>query len=313
MRDRHRPPRRAGPHGPGGRLRRLPAGEPARRAELPGRRRDPVVNRLGYMEEPIAGPVAASAAASAGGRGAGAYRRHGQHRRASPPSAACSRTSAATFTGSRDGIDVKVDRARYAGGHDPRAGRVEYRTQTRDGVPVSLDLDSRRPRPPEAARRPVPGPGAADRQRPRGPRPAARSEYRFGHRARARRHRPRRRPGPGASGTGLPIAGDLPITLDRGVVSGRDLHLTSPGQDITSSGFTYDIPRGHRPARLPAGEPGRGAARSAAARQARAAGEPPPFWLPTARGGARPRGASPSPATTTPCGSSSTSRTWWRR
>ncbi len=48
----------------------------------------------------------------------------------------------------------------------------------------------------------------------------------------------------GTSETGLPIAGNLPISLDRGVISGRDIHLTSPGQDITSSGFTYDVERG---------------------------------------------------------------------
>ena len=79
----------------------------------------------------------------------------------------------------------------------------------------------------------------------------------------------------GPARRGLPIAGDLPITLDRGVISGRDLHLTAPGQDITSSGFTYDLQRGAGQLRLPAGQPRRGPA---------GAGAPGP---PEARRGAR--------------------------
>ena len=47
----------------------------------------------------------------------------------------------------------------------------------------------------------------------------------------------------GTSETGLPISGNLPIDLDAGVISSRDVRLTAPAQDILARELTYDIPR----------------------------------------------------------------------
>jgi hypothetical protein len=83
------------------------------------------------------------------------------------------------------------------------------------------------------------------------------------------------------SETGLPIAGTLPIFLDRGVISGRDIHLASPGQDITSSGFTYDVERGtgRLDFRLVSADVG---PLGPVLVDPPARGEEPAFWLPSA-------------------------------
>jgi TamB, inner membrane protein subunit of TAM complex/AsmA family len=235
------------------------------------------VNRLGWTAEPLQGPLAADARflwTSAGWSYRGTA--------TAPRFAALGRVIQdvrASFTGGPDGVDVGVERARYADGSFKGLISVDT-TQKGPGVPVSLDLDladlaihkllaDQFP----GEELPVVG-GLSGRV-------GGTFEYRF--------NSERVLAGSGKAGlhvrgtseTGLAIAGDLPITLDRGVISGRDLHLTAPGQDITSSGFTYDLQRGSGqfdfrlastdvgplgPVLL--GPPKRG--------------EPPDFWLPTA-------------------------------
>jgi translocation and assembly module TamB len=235
------------------------------------------VNRLGWTAEPLQGPFAGDAHflwTSAGW----SYRGTGS----SPRFAALGRVIQdvrASFTGGPDGVDVGLERARYADGSFK--GLISVDTAERGpGVPVALDLQladlaihkllaDQFP----GEELPVVG-GISGRA-------SGTFEYRFNTEhvlagsGKADLHVR------GTSETGLPIAGDLPVALDRGVISGRDLHLTAPGQDVTSSGFTYDLQRGSgqfdfrlasndvRPlGPVLLGPPKRG--------------EPPAFWLPTA-------------------------------
>jgi translocation and assembly module TamB len=235
------------------------------------------VNRLGWSEQPLAGPLAADARflwTSAGWSYRGTA--------AAPRFAALGRVIQdvrASFTGGPDGVDVGVERARYADGSFKGLISVDT-TQKGPGVPVSLDLDladlslhkllaDQFP----GEELPVVG-GLSGRA-------GGTFEYRFNTErvlagsGRAALHVR------GTGETGLPIAGDLPITLDRGVISGRDLHLTAPGQDITSSGFTYDLQRGSGrfDFRLASSDVGPlGPVLLGPPKP----GEPPAFWLPTA-------------------------------
>jgi hypothetical protein len=236
-----------------------------------------LLNRLGYMTEPIAGPF--------GVRGRFGWQEAGWSYAGTASSARVAtlgrvfQDMAMAFTGRREGIDVKVDRARYAGGTVSGLVGVEYSKETRDGIPVALDLDYSGLDIQTLISDQFPGEelpivsGLAGKAR-------GTLKYRFGHQAvvagtgRADVHVQ------GVNGAGLPIAGDLPITLDRGVVASRDLHLTSPGQDITSHGFTFDIPRGtgQLDFRLVSQDV---APLDPLLRGKPVAGEPPPFWLPT--------------------------------
>ncbi len=153
------------------------------------------------------------------------------------------------------------------------------RSEGRDGVPIALDLDYAGLDLQKLISDQFPGEevpivsGFAGQAR-------GMLQYRFGHRAVIAGTRPRRRPPAGSERPGLPIAGDLPITLDRGVVASRALHLTSPGQDITSHGFSFDIPRGtgQLDFRLVSQDV---APLDPLLRGRPAAGEAEPFWLPT--------------------------------
>jgi hypothetical protein len=236
-----------------------------------------LLNRWGYMTEPIAGPFSVHGRfdwQEAGWSYAGTA--------STTRVATLGRVfqdAAMVFTGRREGIDVKVDRARYAGGTVSGLVNVEYAKETRDGIPVALDLDYTGLDIQKLISDQFPGEelpivsGLAGKAR-------GTLQYRFGHQAvvagtgRANVHVQ------GVNGAGLPIEGDLPITLDRGVVASRDLHLTSPGQDITSHGFTFDIPRGtgQLDFRLVSQDV---APLDPLLRGKPVAGEPPPFWLPT--------------------------------
>ena len=105
----------------------------------------------------------------------------------------------------------------------------------------------------------------------------------------------------GTSETGLAVDGDLPVVLDRGVISGHDLHLILPGQDVTSSGFTYDLQRGSGQLdfRLASQDV---APLGPILLGPPSAASPPPSGSPR-RGAARRRGRSASPARTTRCSS----------
>ncbi len=148
----------------------------------------------------------------------------------------------AKFTGNRDGVDVQLERARYAGGSIQGLISVDT-AQKGPGVPVALDLDLAGLSIHQLLADQFPGEelpivgGLSGRT-------GGTFEYRFNsERVLAGSGRAALQVR-GTSETGLPVAGDLPIAIDRGVISGRALHLTLPGQDVTSSGFTYDLLRG---------------------------------------------------------------------
>ncbi len=200
-----------------------------------------LVNRLGYMEQPIEGPAAVKARfewTQAGWSYTGTA--------ASPRIDTFNRVIEdvqAAFTGGPGALDVDVERARYARGNVSGRIAVDLKSERPHGVPVALDLDYEDLSIRDLIDDQFPGEdlpivsGLSGRAR-------GTLEYRFtsdGVLLGTGRTVAQVR---GASETGLPIAGTLPIFLDRGVVSGRDLHLTSPGQDVTSSGFTYDVERG---------------------------------------------------------------------
>ncbi|MFY9825211.1 MAG: translocation/assembly module TamB domain-containing protein, partial [Thermoanaerobaculia bacterium] len=251
-----------------------------RRVELhyTGQGATQIVNRLGYMSDPIAGPFAVrgrfdwtNAAWSYSGTVT------------SPRVATFGRVfqdAATTYLGGEKRIDVKIDRAKYAGGGVSGQVGVEYGKETREGIPVSLDLDLAGLEIQKLVADQFPGQdlpivgGLVGRAQ-------GRLKYQFSHLAAAAGTGRAELHVQGESGGGLPLEGDLPIALDRGVISASNLHLTSPGQDITSTGFTYDIP--HDSGKLDfqlvsqdvsplnpvlAGHP--------------KPGEPPPLWLPTA-------------------------------
>jgi len=236
-----------------------------------------LVNRLGYSDTPLAGPASARARFT---WTPGRWSYSGTA--ASPRFDALGRVFQdiqGAFTGGPDGVDVQVERARYAEGSVQGLISVDT-TQKGPGVPVALDLDladlsihgllaDQFP----GEDLPVVG-GLSGRV-------GGAFEYRFNSErvlagsGRADLHVR------GTSESGLPIAGNLPITLDRGVISGRDLHLTAPGQDITSTGFTYDLQRGSGrfDFRLASSDVGPlGPVLLGPPKR----GEPPAFWLPTA-------------------------------
>ena len=236
-----------------------------------------LVNRLGYSETPLAGPAAARARfvwTPAGWSYGGTA--------SSPRFTALGRIFQdiqGEFTGGPDGVDVQVERARYAEGSVKGLISVDT-TQKGPGVPVALDLDLADLSIHDLLADQFPGEtlpvvgGLSGRV-------GGAFEYRFNTErvlagsGRADLH------ARGTSESGLPIAGDLPIKLDRGVISGRDIHLTAPGQDITSSGFTYDLQRGAGSFdfRLASGDVGPlGPVLLGPPKR----GEPPAFWLPTA-------------------------------
>jgi hypothetical protein len=215
--------------------------EATRRIELhyTGQGAIQIVNRLGYMTDPIAGPVAVRGRFDWAGDG---WSYSGTA--TSPRVATFGRTfqdAAATYLGGLKRIDVKIDRASYAGGAVSGQVGVEYSKTTREGIPVALDLDVSGLEIQKLIADQFPGQeipivgGVVGRAQ-------GKLKYQFGHLAvltgtgRADLHVK------GEGTGGLPLEGDLPVTLDRGVVSATNLHLVSPGQDITSTGFTYDIP-----------------------------------------------------------------------
>ncbi|HEX9944451.1 MAG TPA: translocation/assembly module TamB domain-containing protein [Thermoanaerobaculia bacterium] len=199
-----------------------------------------LVNRLGYMEKPVEGPASVRARVEWTPQ---AWSYSGDA--SSPRLATFDRVIQdiqASFTGGRERLDVEVERSRYAQGTVSGLIAIDTRHEG-PGTPVALDLDYADLAIHQVISDQFPGEelpivsGISGRAR-------GTFEYRFNSEAplagtgRTEVHVR------GTSETGLPIAGTLPITLDRGVVSGRNLHLTAPGQDITSTGFTYDLERG---------------------------------------------------------------------
>jgi hypothetical protein len=199
-----------------------------------------LANRLGYLAQPIAGPVSVGARfewTPAGWSYSGTA--------TSPRIAALDRVIEdvrASFLGDRDHLDVDLETARYARG--TVAGLIAVETGGEGaGPPVSLDLEYADLSIHQLIADQFPGGtpaivgGISGRAR-------GTLEYRFNTEATLAGSGRADVEIRGTTETGLPIAGRLPLRLDRGVVTGRDLHLTAPGQEVFSPGFTYDLVRG---------------------------------------------------------------------
>ncbi|HWM92322.1 MAG TPA: translocation/assembly module TamB domain-containing protein [Thermoanaerobaculia bacterium] len=238
-------------------------------------------NRLGYVKDPIQGP----------------FEFHGRIDRVeqslsysgtvrSPRFAALDRVFEeieAGLVGGRDGMEIELDRALYAGGNVEGVISVDYNDEEDEeaegaGTPVDLDLSF--------ARLDL-GTVAADQFGEDVPivqdlagRATGDLVYRF-------------RTGNPVAGSGLvdvhldavhekgvPIAGDASITIERGVLSSDNIRLTAPSQTVIGSNFLFDMERGsgHFDFRLSSQDVGvlapllRGDVRP---------GEEPPFWVPS--------------------------------
>jgi len=238
----------------------------------------PLLNRLGYLKEPIEGPFAFRGQVRVQGRqvlygGTITSPRMAILRREF-------RGIEAILSGGREALEVDVRRAEYAGGRLEGPISVPFQDEGRPGTPVQLDLtliglglqplledqfpgedipvvsglagrvggtltydfDSREP---------LAGSGFADLR--------VEAVQRAG---------------------GLPLTGDLPIEIEEGVLSSDDLRITAPGQDLRIDGFTFSLGRtaGRLAYRLESRDLGRLAPLLL---EDVPPGEEPPFWLPT--------------------------------
>ncbi|MFP5285264.1 MAG: hypothetical protein ACLGI9_05965, partial [Thermoanaerobaculia bacterium] len=237
-----------------------------------------LANRLGYVQEPIQGPFELR----------GRIERTGQDLGwsgdvTSPRLTALDRVFEeieAGLVGGRDGMEIELQRALYAGGTVEGVISVDYKDggSEASGTPVDLDLSF--------ARLDL-GTVAADQFGEDVPvvqdlagRATGDLVYRF-------------RTGDPIAGSGLvdvhldavhekgvPIAGDASITIERGVLSSESIRLTAPSQTVIGSDFVFDMERGagRFDFRLASQDVGvlapllRGDVRP---------GEEPPFWVPS--------------------------------
>jgi hypothetical protein len=241
-----------------------------------------LANRLGYVQEPLEGPFDFRGRIERTGDRltyAGTVR--------SPRLNALHRTFEeieAGLVGGRDGMEIELERASYAGGSVEGVISVDYRDDEseRSGTPVDLDLTF--------ARLDL-GTVAADQFGEDVPvvqdlagRATGDLVYRF-------------RTGAPTAGNGLvdvhldavhekgvPIAGDASINIESGTLSSDSIRLTAPSQTVTGSSFLFDMERGagHFDFQLASKDVGvlapllRGDVRP---------GEEPPFWVPSAGAG----------------------------
>lgn len=238
-----------------------------------------LANRLGYVEEPIQGPVDFDGRFDLAGQG---WSWSGTA--TSPRIAVLNRVFSgidARLIGGRERVDVDLRRARYAGGNVQGAIGIETGAGNRGdrGVPVALDLEYEGLSIQPVIRDQFPGEELPIVSGISG-RAAGTLVYRFttgdvlGGSGRADvRVR-------GTSETGLPISGNLPVDLDAGVISSGDIRLTAPAQDILGRELVYDIPRktGRVGFRLVSRDVGPLGPLLTGPPQR---GEEPPFWLPT--------------------------------
>jgi translocation and assembly module TamB len=236
-----------------------------------------LANRLGYMEEPIEGPVDFT----------GRFTLEKEDwdwsgTAASPRLAVLDRVFeevSADLTGTREGVDAVLERVRYAEG----TVRGDIRVDTRGdapGTPVETDLtfDGLSLAPLIADQFPgrdLPVVGGLSG------RASGTFEYRFNT------EDPLAGSGGGliqVRGTSergrLPISGEIPVTLDDGVVSIASVRLTAPGQDVVIRDLTLDLEptRGQLDYRLVSTDL---APLAPLLADPPAPGEEPAFWLPS--------------------------------
>ena len=235
-----------------------------------------LANRLGYLKDPIEGPARVTARVrwtkadwSYGGRAT------------SPRLAVLDRVFEdieASFNGRKEALDVNVEHAHYAEG--TLEGLITVDTEEDvPGTPIALDLDFADLSLQKVLRDQFPGEelpivsGLSGRAR-------GTLEYRFNTEAAIAGSGRADVQVRATSEGGLPIAGTLPILLNNGVISSRDLRLTAPGQVVTSNGFTYDLQRGAGSLDFQLVSQDVGPLHPLLAGR-QAPGEEPPFWLPT--------------------------------
>lgn len=238
----------------------------------------PLLNRLGYLKEPIEGPfgfegqVRVQGGQILYGGTLTSARLAILHREF--------RGIEAALSGGRESLDLDVRKAEYAGGRIEGPISIPFQDEGRPGTQVELDLTLAGLGLQPLLRDQFPGEdipvvsGLAGRVR-------GSLAYDFDS----------REPLAGSGfadlqveavqqAGGLPLSGDLPITIEEGVLSSDDLRITAPGQDLRVDGFVFDLQRlaGHLSYRLESRDLGRLAPLLL---EDAPSGEPPPFWLPT--------------------------------
>lgn len=199
-----------------------------------------LLNRLGYMKDPILGDFRGE------GRFAmadGVWKYSGTAQ--SDGVEVLGRSIAeieAGFAGSSGLVEVDIQHARHAGGRV--AGTVEVRSQDdgRAGVPVALDLEFA-----DLALETLIADQLAGKTLPVVGQLTGKTTGTFKYAFRS--NDPIAGSGggqvrlAGVSGQGLPLTGSFPIRMERGVVSAQGVELTAPGQTVSGASFSFDLPR----------------------------------------------------------------------
>jgi autotransporter translocation and assembly factor TamB len=240
------------------------------------------VNRVGYMKEPIDGPVAFRGRVEVQGTEA-LYTATVR----SPRVAILNRVFRdveGQLAGGNEGLRFDIARAGYAEGRAQGRVTVGWADQERRGIPVGLDLTvsgmSIQPlihdQFPDVKIPVVDGLAGTVRGRVR---------YLFEHASAIA--------GDGTAdlrieavdrGSGLPISGTAPVDIRAGVLSSDAIRLTAPGQVLTVDGFVFDLQKitGKLAYRLDSRDLGKVAPLLLQDAPPLPQNTPPPFWLPTA-------------------------------
>jgi translocation and assembly module TamB len=244
-----------------------------------------LVNRLGYMAEPIDGPFDYRGRVDVQGTNT-AYGVNVLYAgTATAPQVAVLhrvfRDAEARLTGGKEGLKVDIVRAGYAGGHATGRVTVGWANREREGIPVGLDLAFSGLAIQPLVHDQFPGQAIPVVDGLAGT-VGGTFRYRFEHAAALA--------GNGLAdlkidaverGAGLPVAGTAPVAVRGGVLSSDDIRLTAPEQSLAVTGFVFDLNKiaGRLVYRLDSRDLGRVAPLLTLGAPA---GEPPPFWLPRA-------------------------------
>lgn len=249
---------------------------------IDGRGETRLVNRLGYMAEPIEGPFDFRGRVEVQGTDV-LY----TGTAASPQVAVLNRVFRdieGLLAGGRDSLRFDIARAGYADGRAQGRVTVDWSDRERHGIPVGLDLNLSGLRLQPLIHDQFPGEkipvvdGLAGTVR-------GRFRYLFEHAAAIA--------GDGTAdlqveavdrGSGLPITGKVPIDIRAGVLSSDAIRLTAPGQSLAVDGFVFDLRKtaGRLVYRLDSRDLGRVAPLLLQDAPPSPQNTPPPFWLPTA-------------------------------